>query len=162
MCFATANVQTLKPYQAERSYSLNAIDPLLDKVETLEVQFDARAEHGSQGQQRGLHRTCQGRAPYDAGTQHRTQLLRRYPTVAVPRRRWSQCATAAWRGASRILRLLAYGGINRGRGVAHGVGRLLQLQDLQDGHLLQGLAQSARLLARTERCLSVEWQACRC
>ena len=41
MGFATANVQTLKPYQAERSYSLNAIDPLLDKVETLEVQFDA-------------------------------------------------------------------------------------------------------------------------
>ena len=36
---STANVQTLKPYQEERSYSHNSVDPLLDKVETLETQF---------------------------------------------------------------------------------------------------------------------------
>ena len=37
----SANVQTLKPYQEERSYSQNSIDPVLDKVEALEVQFDS-------------------------------------------------------------------------------------------------------------------------
>ena len=41
LVLVSANVQTLKPHQEERSYSRNSIDPLLDKVEALEVQFDS-------------------------------------------------------------------------------------------------------------------------
>ncbi|CAK0847079.1 unnamed protein product, partial [Prorocentrum cordatum] len=41
LVLVSANVQTLKPHQEERSYSRNSIDSLLDKVEALEVQFDS-------------------------------------------------------------------------------------------------------------------------
>ena len=62
LCVVSANVQSLLPHQETRSDSNNSVNPLLSKVEALEVQF-AEKRFDIVGVQDGAC-PCRGRTPW--------------------------------------------------------------------------------------------------